>query len=43
MPAACNWTRTLSDFNLATQQVVLGQRSLADAVRGIERATQERQ
>jgi multiple sugar transport system substrate-binding protein len=43
MPAACNWTRTLSDFNLATQQVVLGQRSLADAVKGIERATQDRQ
>lgn len=43
MPAACNWTRTLSDFNLATQQVVLGQRTLAEAVKGIERATQDRQ
>jgi multiple sugar transport system substrate-binding protein len=43
MPAACNWTRTLADFSLATQQVVLGQRSLTDAVKGIERATQDRQ
>ncbi len=43
MPAACNWTRTLADFNLATQQVVLGQRSVTEAVKGIERATQERQ
>lgn len=43
MPSACNWARTLADFNLATQQVVLGQRSAAEALRIAERATQDRQ
>jgi multiple sugar transport system substrate-binding protein len=43
MPGQCNWSRTLADFNLASQQVVLGQRSLAEALRQAERATQERQ
>jgi len=43
MPAACNWARTMADFNLATQQVVLGQRNVADALRVAERATQDRQ
>lgn len=43
MPAACNWSRTFADFNLATQQVVLGQRNVADALRVAERATQDRQ
>ncbi len=43
MPGQCNWSRTFADFNLATQQVVLGQRSPGDALRQAERATQERQ
>ncbi|MCA0450170.1 MAG: extracellular solute-binding protein [Proteobacteria bacterium] len=43
MPGRCNWSRTLSDFNLATQQVVLGQRTAPEALRIAERATQERQ
>lgn len=43
MPGQCNWSRTLADFNLATQQVVLGQRTVEDALRRAERATQERQ
>jgi multiple sugar transport system substrate-binding protein len=43
MPGQCNWSRTLADFNLATQQIVLGQRTAADALRQAERATQERQ
>jgi ABC-type glycerol-3-phosphate transport system substrate-binding protein len=43
MPSTCAWSRTLADFNLATQQVVLGQRSVMDALRIAERATQERQ
>ena len=41
MPAACNWTRTLADFNLATQQVVLGQRN-ADARRCARRSARRR-
>lgn len=43
MPAQCAWGRTLADFNLATQQVVLGQRPIMDALRAAERATQDRQ
>jgi multiple sugar transport system substrate-binding protein len=43
MPASCVWGRTLADFNLATQQVVLGQRPMMDALRAAERATQDRQ
>jgi ABC-type glycerol-3-phosphate transport system substrate-binding protein len=43
MPSTCAWARTLADFNLATQQVVLGQRSVMDALRAAERATQDRQ
>ncbi len=43
MPGRCNWSRTLADFNLATQQLVLGQRSAADALKIAERTTQERQ
>jgi len=43
MPSDCVWGRTLADFNLATQQVVLGQRSVQDALRQAERATQDRQ
>lgn len=43
MPATCVWGRTLADFNLATQQVVLGQRPIMDALRAAERATQDRQ
>lgn len=43
MPANCVWGRTLADFNLATQQVVLGQRPIMDALRAAERATQDRQ
>ncbi|UFN47899.1 sugar ABC transporter substrate-binding protein [Roseomonas sp. OT10] len=43
MPGQCNWARTLADFNLATQQVVLGQRSVEDALKRAERATQDRQ
>lgn len=43
MPAQCAWGRTLADFNLATQQVVLGQRPIMEALRAAERATQDRQ
>ncbi|MGG5823443.1 extracellular solute-binding protein [Falsiroseomonas sp. HW251] len=43
MPSQCAWARTLADFNLATQQVVLGQRNVTDALRQAERATQDRQ
>jgi multiple sugar transport system substrate-binding protein len=43
MPSTCAWSRTLADFNLATQQVVLGQRSAIEALRIAERATQDRQ
>jgi multiple sugar transport system substrate-binding protein len=43
MPGKCNWGRTLADFNLATQQVVLGQTTLEDALRQAETATNERQ
>jgi ABC-type glycerol-3-phosphate transport system substrate-binding protein len=43
MPSQCAWGRTLADFNLATQQVVLGQRSAIEAMRIAERATQDRQ
>jgi multiple sugar transport system substrate-binding protein len=42
-PGACNWSRTYADFNLATQQVVLGQLSVADAVKQAAKATQDRQ
>ncbi|WP_431284325.1 ABC transporter substrate-binding protein [Humitalea sp. 24SJ18S-53] len=43
MPSQCAWGRTLADFNLATQQVVLGQRDAMAAMRIAERATQDRQ
>ena len=43
MPSTCAWSRTLAAFNLATQQVVLGQRNAMDALRIAERATQDRQ
>jgi ABC-type glycerol-3-phosphate transport system substrate-binding protein len=43
MPSQCAWGRTLADFNLATQQVVLGQRTAIEAMRIAERATQDRQ
>jgi multiple sugar transport system substrate-binding protein len=43
MPGQCNWARTFADFNLATQQVVLGQRTVADALKQAEAATQDRQ
>lgn len=43
MPGKCNWARTLADFNLATQQVVLGQRTPAAALKEAEQATQGRQ
>jgi multiple sugar transport system substrate-binding protein len=43
MPSQCAWARTLADFNLATQQVVLGQRNVTEALRQAERATQDRQ
>ncbi|WP_137176795.1 ABC transporter substrate-binding protein [Roseomonas sp. AR75] len=43
MPSTCAWSRTLADFNLATQQVVLGQRTVMEALRIAERATQDRQ
>jgi multiple sugar transport system substrate-binding protein len=43
MPGACNWARTLADFNLATQRVVLGQAGVSEAVAEIEGATQARQ
>ena len=39
----CNWYRTMADFNLAAQQVVLGQQSALDALKIAERATQDRQ
>ena len=43
MPGKCNWGRTQADFNLATQQVVLGQATLDDALRQAEQATNDRQ
>ena len=43
MPGKCNWGRTQADFNLATQQVVLGQATLEDALRQAEQATNDRQ
>jgi len=43
MPSHCAWGRTLADFNLATQQVVLGQRDAMAAMRIAERASQDRQ
>jgi multiple sugar transport system substrate-binding protein len=43
MPSTCAWSRTLADFNLATQQVVLGQRTVTEALRIAERSTQDRQ
>jgi multiple sugar transport system substrate-binding protein len=43
MPGNCNWARTLSDFNLATQQLVLGQKTAAEAMKQAEKATQDRQ
>lgn len=43
MPGKCNWARTLADFNLATQQVVLGQKSASAALKEAEQATQDRQ
>lgn len=43
MPGTCNWSRTLADFNLATQQVVLGQASAPDALKQAAKATAERQ
>jgi hypothetical protein len=43
MPSTCAWSRTLADFNLATQQVVLGQRTVMEALRIAERATEDRQ
>ena len=43
MPGRCTWSRTMADFNLATQQVVLGQRSAKEALQQAQRATQERQ
>lgn len=43
MPGACNWSRTFADFNLATQQVVLGQKTVGEALKQAERATQDRQ
>ncbi len=43
MPGKCNWGRTQADFNLATQQVILGQATLDDALRQAEQATNDRQ
>lgn len=43
MPGACNWSRTLADFNLATQQVVLGKDTVANALKQAAKATAERQ
>lgn len=43
MPGPCNWARTLADFNLATQQVVLGQVKVADAMKQAAKATADRQ
>ncbi len=43
LPGACNWARTLADFNLATQKVVLGQEDATAAVAEMQEATAERQ
>jgi multiple sugar transport system substrate-binding protein len=43
MPGACNWSRTLADFNLATQQVVLGKENVANALKQAAKATADRQ
>lgn len=42
-PVLCNWARTFADFNLATQQVVLGQENVTRAVEQAAKATQDRQ
>jgi multiple sugar transport system substrate-binding protein len=43
MPGACNWSRTFADFNLATQQVILGKAPVADALKQAAKATADRQ
>jgi hypothetical protein len=43
MPGACNWSRTFADFNLATQQVILGKAPVADAMKQAAKATADRQ
>lgn len=42
-PAGCNVTRTLGDFNVATQRVVLGNVSPMDALAEAEKASNRRQ
>ncbi|MEO7242928.1 MAG: sugar ABC transporter substrate-binding protein [Variovorax sp.] len=43
MPGACNWSRTLADFNLATQKVVLGKADATGAAKEMQKATADRQ
>ena len=43
IPAACSWSRTFADFNLATQQVILGKAPVADALKQAAKATADRQ
>ena len=43
IPGVCNWARTLADFNLATQRVVLGEITPEEAVAEMAEATAARQ
>ena len=43
LPGACNWSRTLADFNLATQKVVLNKSDAMTAAKEMQKATTDRQ
>lgn len=43
LPGACNWSRTFADFNLATQQVILGKTTVEEALKQAAKATADRQ
>jgi multiple sugar transport system substrate-binding protein len=43
LPGNCNWSRTFADFNLATQQVILGKAPVGDALKQAAKATADRQ
>jgi len=43
LPGACNWARTLADFNLATQKVVLNKADITAATKEMQKATADRQ
>lgn len=43
LPGSCNWARTLADFNLATQEVILGNATPMEAVETMQSSTEDRQ